>query len=293
MKLTIVFSVLGQHDMARLAVRCAAQNCTDAATKILIIDNGGDFTLPDLEEYRGRVTLFRPTSALESPEPKPCNIGVYPTFRCGMVNSDTEIVAFFHSDLMVIEKGFDVRMIWEFHSRPRLGLLGFVGSNEIDSNGGRGSGTTSNFQGHMYTDDRKVIEGQWQWNGTPAEAHGKRNEGYTEAAVVDGCVMVIRREAWDRIGFREDFPPHHFYDRLISTQMLEAGWRVGVLGVACDHLGGQTVSREQRYPDMAQAWCEARGIPMNENWDMTLYRQAEFMWLREYRDQKHLIPITV
>lgn len=290
MKLTIVFTVLGQHDMATLAIQQAIDNCTDPDTRIVVIDNGMDYDCPIASE---RVDVVRP----------PRNLGVYPVFDYAMRKfTDSEIVAFFHSDLIVSEKGFDEAILLNFKDHPRLGLMGFVGSTEIDPAGGRGGGTTSNFQGNRYFkglmntyDDKDQA-----WVGSLAEAHGKRNAGYTNAAVVDGCAMIVRRSAWEKIGFRTNFPPHHFYDKLVSTQMLEAGYQVGVLGIACDHLGGQTVSREQRYPDMVREWCEENlspeayvGNPPNYSWDQTVYRCAEDMWLVEYRDKKHIVPIKV
>ena len=283
MKLTVVFTVLGQHEMATLAVRQALENATMPGTRVVVADNGRDYNPRD-QIADERLSVY----AMEK------NIGVYPVFDWGMRNTTSEVVAFLHSDLIIAEKGYDQRILNEFVARTDLGLMGFVGSNEIDHNGGRGGGTTSNFLGGQYfTNDHTFA-------GTPAEAHGMRNAGYTNAAVVDGCAMVIRREAWNKIGFREKFPPHHFYDRLISTQMLEAGYKVCVLGIACDHLGGQTVSREQRYPDMAEEWSHRNikqdryvGDPGNISWDMTVYREAEFQWLREYRDRKHLVPLRV
>lgn len=292
MKLTIVVTVLGQHEMATLAIRKMVENCSDPITNIVVVDNGGDYEFPDESP---RVVVERRLGA----DGKAINQGVYPVFKYAMdilPTVDGDVVMFFHSDMMINERGFDFRILAEFIARKDLGLLGLVGSNEIDSNGGRGGGTTSNFAGLAYSSPGF----EYVWHGSPAEAHGMRNAGFTNAAVVDGCAMALTREAWRRIGFREDFPPHHFYDRLISTQVIEAGLKVGVLGIACDHLGGQTVSREGRYHDVAREWSEKNvtpdryvGDPGNWSWDLTVYRAGEFMWLREYRDKKHMVPMRV
>lgn len=286
-KLTLVFTVLGQHEMAELAIQHALRKATLGTTRVVVLDNGGDFN-PHVRISDERLAVYN----LQK------NIGVYPVFDWGMKNTTSEIVAFLHSDLIIDEQGYDARIVNEFVNRPSLGLIGFVGSNEIDHNGGRGGGTTSNFLGKTYIPE--AGEAGYMFTGSPAEAHGMRNAGFTDAAVVDGCAMVIRRDAWKEIGFRENFPPHHFYDRLISTQMLEKGFKVGVLGIGCDHLGGQTVSKEQRYPDMAEEWCRKNvkpdrfvGNPPAYSWDLTVYREAEFQWLREYRDRKHIVPTRV
>lgn len=296
MRLTIVVPVLGQHAMANVALKLLLENATDPNTRILVIDNGGDYQ-PAIGPT-ARVELFRPMQGLDTFEPRPKNIGVYPTFPCGMANSeDADIVAFFHSDIMVVEKGFDKRILDTFESHPTVGLIGFVGSNEIDYNGGRGGGTCSNFQGNGYNVNgvvNKEEDGVVEWQGSPAQAHGRREMGWSRAAVVDGCVMIIRRTAWNKIGYRDNFPPHHFYDRLISTQMLEAGFEVLVLGVAFDHISGQTVGGEG-YNNFAREWSESKGLKPAEgaSWDSVVYNEAEKQWLSEYRDQKHLIPVRV
>ena len=66
-----------------------------------------------------------------------------------------------------------------FARDAQLGLLGFVGSSEIDSAGGRGLGTMLNFQGIGL--------------GTSAEQHGRRMTDLQPAAVLDGCALIFRR----------------------------------------------------------------------------------------------------
>ncbi len=114
--------------------------------------------------------------------------------------------------------------------------------------------------------------------------------------------MAIRRVAWKGLTFRDDFPIHHFYDRLISCQIQEIGHKVAVLGIACDHISGQSVNIDETglYRDIAREWSEAHispdkwvGNPPDWNWDQTIYQEAERMWLKEYRDEKHFIPRKV
>lgn len=282
MRLSVVIPVLGQPDLARVCIDLALQNRVVTDTEVIVVDNGADLFLEG-DKYRDVIT-FVPDH----------NLGVYPVFPFGFEVAKGDVVLFIHSDLLIVEKGYDNTILEAFERDSKLGLVGFVGSDEIDSIGGRGAGTTSNFQGRQYTGVDKM------WIGSPARAHGKTNPGLTNAAVVDGCAMAIRRSSWETIGYREDFPPHHFYDRLISTQMLEAGLKVGVLGIACDHISGQTVNSERGYHNLAKEYSEAHipqdkwvGNPPDYAWDQTVYQEAERRWLKEYRDQKHLIPIKV
>lgn len=291
MKLSVVISVHNQQPLAVTCFKHIRDNVEYLGyeTEFIIIDNGSTQAIRE-DDFLG-ATVVRNEK----------NIGVYPTFKQGFEVAKGDIVAFFHSDLVIYEKGWNNRVIQAFKENPALGLLGFVGSNEIDLNGGRGGGTMSNFQGNTITD------GARSWTGSPAHAHGKTITQFFRGAVVDGCAMIIHRSAWERIGYRENFPPHHFYDRLISTQMLEAGYWVGVLGIACDHISGQTVNQEQGYADMGEEWIEKKKdsvvemiinsepamVISNRPTDQKIYMIAERMWLNEYRDNKHLVPIRI
>lgn len=285
MKLSIIFPVLNQHELARNAMECALKNLSgETDVELIVLDNGSEVQFP----LDSAVVPFKVTRIAQS-------IGVYPTFWEGLKHSTGDVLAFFHTDLMVTEKNWDKRLLVSFLDE-KLGLVGFIGSNEIDYNGGRGYGTTSNFQGIEFVSSSGIGDARKTWKGSPAEAHGKRDVGYSRAAVVDGCAMVFRRSVLEAIKQRENFPPHHFYDRLLSCEVRELGYEVGVLGIGCDHISGQTVNQEPAYQKMAQDW-----IDRNLQWkglittapDQTIYLEAERQWLSEYRDNKKLVPVKV
>src|ERR1035437_736386 len=290
MKLSIVIPVLNQLDMFRATYDMLRKvtNTTEHQVEFIVIDNGCDEPI-DIPDCMG-ADIYRNEES----------IGVYTTFKQGMEIATGDIVAFFHSDLVVWEENWNVRVMELFARHANMGLVGFIGSNEIDSSGGRGSGTTSNFQG-LSLITKSPVATQLMWVGSPASAHGGTSAGFSPAAVVDGCAMIVRREAWNQIGYQEGFPPHHFYDRLISTQMLQYNWQVGVLGIACDHFSGQTTVREDKYHRMAEKWSRAnlnedlwqKDSNGNYNWDATIYLAAEKMWLSEYRERKHHIPVKI
>jgi GT2 family glycosyltransferase len=286
MKLAIIIPVLGQHDLARTTWDFAVANLENpTTTDVIIIDNASD----EQFEYKNE-NLPKPLHVVQLRQ----NIGVYPIFWEALKHTDADILIFIHSDLIIAEKGYDQRILKAFEDNPKLGMLGFIGSNEIDSAGGRGVGTTSNFQGNKT--ERHLATGQvLSWVGSRAEAHGMRNDGLTPAAVVDGCAMVFRREVLEKIQQRPDFPIHHFYDRLLSSETREAGYDMAVLGIACDHISGQTVGHEGAYDDAAREWAEAHGLTLegSHNWDTVIYKEAERQWINEYRDIKHLVPCKV
>lgn len=207
------------------------------------------------------------------------NIGNYGVFHRSARKLSADLILFIHNDLVIHEAGYDRRLIEVFSEDSDLGLAGFIASDEIDFAGGRGLGTRSNYQGE-------------EPGTSPAETHGKRDEGYHSAAVVDGAAMCFRREAL--LDLPElDFPPHHFYDKLFSCQALERGWRVGYLGIACDHLSGQTANSYKGYHDLARRWCEEHDCVRTGNPDQDVYLEAEHRFLTEYRDEKRFIPLKV
>lgn len=288
MNISLVVPCLNQHELTKACIGEIARNSSGVLDEIIVIDNGSD--VPFSVEpgwYLVPVKVVRNEKST----------GVYPTFQQGFKEAKNGIVAFFHSDLVVWEKGWDERVLEAFEADRLLGMVGFIGSNEIDQAGGRGLGTTSNFMGKslMKMTEREGAPIQIGWTGSPAEPHGKRGTGLTKAAVVDGCAMIITREAWEQIGYRPDYLFHHFYDKIISVQILEARLGIAVLGIECDHFSGQTANQEGKYRLAAVEWGIAHGIKdINfDNADQKIYLNSEEKFLREYRDEKHLIPIKV
>jgi hypothetical protein len=57
----------------------------------------------------------------------------------------------------------------------------------------------------------------------------------------------------------------HFEDKLMPLRAIAAGWRVAVLGLEVDHMGGQTAVLEGiRFEQDAASWCRQEGISF---WD--------------------------
>jgi predicted SAM-dependent methyltransferase len=276
--LSIIVPICNGHTMGRAALEFLQTAITEPNTEIIALDNGS--------ESHFTVDECRCTRVVRLEE----NVGLYPIFAMApsFCSPQCDLIGVLHSDLLVYERGFDARLRAAFASRPSLGLVGFVGSNEIDQAGGRGLGTALNFEGRSID-----FDGQ-NWTGTPAARHGRQLCGLERAAVVDGCAMVFRRAVLESVPPRPGFPPHHFYDRLLSCQVIESGWDVGVLGIACDHISAQTANPRSGYFELAKQWCLAhRGITESSNWDLELYRAAEEMWLGEYRETKRMVPMCV
>ncbi len=286
MRLSIVYPILNQVPLTRTVIPMTITNLSDDSdAELLILDNGSDIPFGSQFLPPERQKIIRHEE----------NIGVYPTFWDALPYCDGDVIAYLHNDLVICEKGWDKRVLKAFQDDPHLGLVGFIGSPEIDSMGGRGFRTTSNFQGGEYCDN-DGLGNVTRFKGSYATIHGFMNNGLTPAMVVDGCAMVFRREVLEKIPQRPNFPPHHFYDRLLSCETREHGYTVAVLGIACDHISGQTVAHEEKYLNTIQAWLDAHGVKLNSLYthaDSALYHEAERQWLSEYRDKKHFIPCHV
>lgn len=294
---------MNQHDLATVALDTMIHNLSgEQEVEVIVLDNGSDtpFQYPERTPIHPSPTLTMKSEMgfPESEITRLCHttivryeksIGVYPTFWEGMKHANGDVLAFFHSDLIIYEKDWDLKVLDRFVLNQNLGLVGFIGSNEIDSSGGRGSGTCSNFQGNTVSSPTN------SWHGSPAGVHGSVTSGFVPSAVVDGCAMIFRRSCLSAIKQRPEFPPHHFYDRLLSCETMEKGYSIGTIGIECDHISGQTVNQEKKYDVMAREWAESHGFNMAgvHNWDSVIYLEAERQWLTEYRYIKHFIPIKI
>lgn len=318
LKLTVVIGILNQHDITRRTIELLADNASNPKDiQLVLIDNGSN---PEFNPDNHHALLER--FGMVNIEHKSVNHGCYPyIFERGLFYSFTEIVMFIHSDLFVVHENYDNDIVAQFEANDNLGLVGVIGSTQIDSMGGRGMGTHSNFQGGEYIlpENINTHMAQVVWKGSPAEVHGARDAGFIiDGAVVDGCVMIFRKSVLQAIGFKKNYPMHHFYDRAMSVQVREAGYKVGILGLKVDHISGQTANHESSYHDQAKHWAKEKlGIdepqqwaeleenkawfanPTNPSrgnvpsgWDHVVYLTAEKLFLEEYRDQKHIIPIN-
>lgn len=301
-KLSVVVGVLNQFDIAIRAITMMLENMVRDDVEFIVIDNGSDVPFPDSGIPKVRVIRNE------------INTGNYPLFQQGLKESEGEIIAFLHSDVFVYQRGWDEQVISQFDSRPEMGLIGFIGSTELDNWGGRGMGTVSNMQGKIIPHKHDT----GNWTGSPAHVHGAVSAGMTvDGSVVDGCVMIFRKSVLEKIEVK-NIPPHHFYDRIMSCQVIEAGYKVGILGIEFDHISGQTANTQGKWQDTSKNWfIEHLGIhtpqewatlredwvkrgrnspslgKVPDQWDYAAYLEAEYQFLTEYRDNKRIVPLVM
>ena len=141
------------------------------------------------------------------------------------------IIALMHDDLMILEFGWDERVLREFED-PKVGLVGFAG--------GLGHGLPQ-----MYTEAFHIpnlIRREFISNMRNAEDHGRRFTGETDVAVLDGMALFVRRSVIDKWG---GWPVgravgYFMYSENLCCEVRRQGTRIRLVGVAIDHLGGKS-----------------------------------------------------
>lgn len=284
-KMVTVVTCCDSGPLAEEALGYLKENSTPTINEIILLDNGS-FT--PLLKYSAD-TLIRYEE----------NIGGNAVFHRViplLEERKADVVAFFHTDFMIREKGWDEMVLFAFDLYPKLGLMGFLGSDEIDYAGGRGLGTRSSYMGYEY----KTI-----W-ASPAEIHGARSRGLQPAAVIDHMSMIFRVSVLKEIPSAEEIhTPGHFYDRVACLEVLNRGHHIATYGIECDHTGGGiglakarisadpepgVLNRDKLYTK----WLTERNIPFEpELIDSYMYKEGEKRYLGKWRDQLSFIPLKV
>ena len=152
------------------------------------------------------------------------------------------ILAHMHDDLFINETGWDERVLKQFED-PTVGVVGFAGAPGI---------------GHpdMY---RQPYVGAslgrvgFKSNLRNAEAHGARFNGECDVAILDGLALFIRRELLDRTGGWPLGTPigYFMYDAWICLEARRLGYKIRLVGIACDHLSGRSTGLN---PNLRADW---------------------------------------
>lgn len=274
MSIRIVIPYMGNDDLTRTCVNQLIDTIRDGNTRITLWHNGSESSLSSLD-------FGFPVEFIQSSQ----NVGFYYPLLPIYESHSEDIIVMMHNDLFIYEEGWDRRLADAFFNNNQIGLVGLVGSNEIDGAGGRGLGTMLNFRG----------QGIDQWRGQPASA-GKKVTKLYPAAVLDSLFMAFRRECVPLLSINSSIALAHFYDKIWSCRIIESGFKVAVLGIECDHLGGQTLVLDQGYADDCDAWLKKHGYKTDfKGYDPSaeMYFVAERRFLSEYRDVKRMIPLKI
>lgn len=199
---------------------------------------------------------------MEHPEPAPFIVypyegiaGVVPAFHYGLAQIDYlralgageyDVIALFHDDLKIYEKGWDRVITDWFKSVPNCGLAGFGGA--------RGLGSAD-----IYTvpySPFQLARVDFGSNLRDAEAHGRRIGRPEKSIAFDGFCQIGRPNnllKWMSEIYNAGVI-HHFYDGFLGALAYRDGWEAYTLPVSCLHAGGQTAVGNGDY----QKWANSR-----------------------------------
>lgn len=266
MGLVIAVPVMDQHDLTNDFLESLADTvAVPEMVTVVIIDNDSERPYPHYPLYHWGFEVH----SVRNDE----NRGYYyPILQARKFATPGDIVGLMHNDVLIYEKGWDQRVTQAFVQHSDLGMIGFVGSDELDDRGGRGGGTMCFFRGEKGQD----------------QSCGKRVTDLHPANVLDSVVMLIREPAIDALKVDENIQLCHFGDRVWPLRLYEAGWKTAVLGVEMDHRGGMTAVANPRYHESARKWCEEHGVDPGNDPSLAVYLDAESKFLTEYRAKGYI-----
>lgn len=259
---------MDKHDLTeQLLASLANTVLSPDSFTFVIIDNGSDKPYK-YTDYQGKY----PFDVIVVRNPK--NIGYYqPILQVEEMATDADIVGLIHNDVIIYEQGWDSRVTQSFATSPFVGMIGFVGSDQVDAIGGRGGGTMCFYRGE---------KGQ-------SQAAGLRIHDLRPAIILDSVVMLMRAYVVPLLGVTTETPLCHFVDKVWPMRLFVAGHKTAVLGVEMDHIGGMT-STDDAFNVSAKEWATKHGQAEAEDPGMAVYLDAERRFLSEFRDERRMIP---
>lgn len=156
-----------------------------------------------------------------------------------------DIIGYVHDDVIVHDPEWRARVLAEFADNE-VGIVGFGGAPGI---------------GHplMYQVPYNPLSmGRvgFRSNMRNAEQHGARFTGSCEVAVLDGFTLFIRWQVLRALGGWPLGTPlgYFLYDNAICLLARRIGYKVRLVGVDCEHLGGKSTGLN---PNLVANWEEA------------------------------------
>jgi GT2 family glycosyltransferase len=142
-----------------------------------------------------------------------------------------DIIGFVHDDLVCLETDWDIRVTREFID-PRIGLVGFGGA--------LGAGDPDMYKKPYEL--RQLARRNFMSNLREANVHGERFTGERDVSVLDGFALFVRRELLVKAGGWPMGTPIDYvgYDMWLCCMARRLGYKIRLVGVACDHIGGKS-----------------------------------------------------
>lgn len=234
---------LGQQSLVDDSLELLLDNAVLRETSFHIIDNAS------------KEPITSPFAAVIRNEE---NKGMVGTLRQAREHCTAEILVYLHSDMFIYHEGWDREIATAFENDPKLGLLGVVGAEWATKDGGRAL---------VHCAFRDWV------------SHGhKPTKMITPVAILDGCFCAFRKSMMEELDIPEvygDGNEFFFYDKELSLTCTMASWRVGVINLDCQHLGGSTSCGPEFIDSLAD-----KGTSHDE-----MYQRSEQRYLNKWKDQ--------
>jgi len=159
------------------------------------------------------------------------NCDVVPAYQTAYEETDEPILAYIHDDVVIYEQGWDERVLREFDD-PTVGIVGFGGA--------LGHGQPRLYQVPYHLPD--LARQNFMSDMRSAEKHGTRFKGERDVAILDGFALFVRRPILDNWGGWPKGKPigYFMYSENLCCEARRQGYRIRLVGVACEHLGGKS-----------------------------------------------------
>lgn len=190
------------------------------------------------------------------------NTDVLTAYQLCYKQSTEPILAFIHDDVVIYERSWDCRVLDEFDD-PSVGVVGFGGA--------LGHATPD-----LYDSPYRIPNLARQHfisNMRSAETHGHRFTGERDVAILDGMALFVRRSILDKVGgWPIDKPVGYWlYAEWLCCEARRQGFRIRVVGVDFEHLGGKSSG----YIPSSPTYEEAHRYLYDANRDVLPYRVPE------------------
>lgn len=222
-EVSIIIPVLNKIEATIKCIDTIKRFNRNSLYEIIIIDNGSIDETPAVLANKKDIVYVRKTE----------NLGISKAYNEGAKLAKYNILCFMHNDVFVYEEDWISKMSDFICKTPDAGIIGLYGAKTMRKDG--------SFRG------RTIV-------------HSKKNAlamsgFYEKVAVVDGLLMMMHRNIFDKIGgFNNEFSIH-FYDKDISMRALINKMSNYVVSIPFEHLCGTTrksVTGENRTRDEAQ-----------------------------------------
>lgn len=156
---------------------------------------------------------------------------VVPAYQQAYKDTKDPILAFIHDDVEIYEPGWDTRVLREFDD-PTVGMVGFGGA--------LGHGHPDLYKRPYRLPD--LARQNFMSNMRSADKHGARFTGERDVAILDGFALFVRRSILARAGgWPIDEPVGYFlYSEWLCCETRRQGFRIRLVGIDCEHLGGKS-----------------------------------------------------